>query len=61
MNEQKNVKIVIDMQWLALITLCLVALKVFDVIAWSWWIVFMPIWLPILLVLLLIVLGALVA
>lgn len=59
MNEQKNIKIVIDMRWLAVISLVMVAFKLLNIIAWSWWIVFMPIWLPCLLVLLLILLGAL--
>ena len=57
MNEPKNIKIVINMQWCAVATLVMVAFKLLNIIAWSWWIVFMPIWLPVLLVLLLVVLG----
>ena len=40
--------------FLGLLTLIFAAAKVFGYIAWSWWLVFVPIWLP------LVVVGAVV-
>lgn len=44
--EEKNINIKIHFDWLTVLTIVFVLLKVFGKITWSWIWVFAPLWLP---------------
>lgn len=44
--EDKNINIKIHFDWLVVLTIVFVLLKVFGKITWSWIWVFAPLWLP---------------
>ena len=49
--EDKNINIKIHFDWLVVLTIVFVLLKVFGKITWSWVWVFAPLWLPFALIL----------
>lgn len=47
LNEDKSFKLTLGPSWSGVIlTIVFLLLKVFDKVDWSYWIVFMPLWLP---------------
>ena len=46
-NTSNNVNVTVSIPWMTLLTVMFIVLKLTNLIAWSWWWVFSPIWIPV--------------
>lgn len=58
--EDKNINIKIHFDWLIVLTIVFVLLKVFGKITWSWVWVFAPLWLPLAIIIMICIISGII-